>query len=95
MPCGAGQVGSFMMSRYMAEQWKRERCGMVHVLWKEVKAVRSRLLRGGILVPPLVGHGDIRAWADAKGHVWVHGTATARVCVAIHESFCHQRPQGC
>lgn len=33
---------------------------------------------GGLLA--MQGQGDIRAWATAKGHVWVSAYIIARVC---------------
>lgn len=36
------------------------------------------------------GHVDIQAQAMARGHVWVWGSAAARVCSEIYGSCCHQ-----
>lgn len=34
------------------------------------------------------GHGEVLAWAAAKGNVWFHGPAAATVCMGIH-GYCY------
>lgn len=41
------------------------------------------------------GHGDIWANASARGHLWIHGPVTTRVCVDVWDPCYYQRPCGC
>lgn len=40
-------------------------------------------------------HGIFRFWVGAKGHVWIHGSATAMVCIDVNGPCYHQVPWGC
>lgn len=39
-------------------------------------------------------YGDVDARAGTEGHIWVHGTTAARVCVDAQGFCCHWRPSG-
>lgn len=67
---------------------KRKQSQGVHPWWRMVGlTVRNRKFWGN--------HGEVLAWAAAKGHVPVHGPAAVRVYVDVCDPSYHRRPSKC
>lgn len=60
---------------------------------EKVKAVMNRLMQEACLLPTDMAF--FRFWATAKGHVWIHGSATAMVYIDVNGPCYHQVPWGC
>lgn len=90
------------VSKYVVGRWERKRCRGSCAM-RRSRTGDKMVLRNSLMWEPWAAtsvHGEVQVPAVAKGHVWVHGPAIARVSVVsgyedVWGLYCRLKPCWC
>lgn len=94
MPCDTRRLGAIVVSKCMEGYGRAKEAESPHPVEGggsvELK-VGGAMLMWEVCLPS----GEVRSWAAAKGHLWIHGPAAAVVCADVPSSWHRLLSEGC